>query len=267
MKNILIILFVFLFLTGCSSNKKYKFVKEIKLVGMNPISTAIGKTGIWVSDSKNNRIIKINENGKTLEEFNGFKRPMHISLFNGKVYIPEYLNDSIKVIDNNKILPFNLGIKPNAPGGIDVSGSLIAVADFYNHRIIVKNEDSTYTFGNKGHNKGELFYPTDVKIVNSKIIVADAYNNRAQVFNREGNFINIIGENDSIKVATGIDANEKIISITNSGNNRVIIYNWNGKRIDTLTKSLNYPVDVLINNHNILITNFHKGSISVFGKD
>ena len=167
---------------------------------------------------------------------------MHISFFKGKVYVPEYLNDSIKVISNSKVLPFNLGIKPNAPAGIDVSGSLIAVADFYNHRIIVKDGDSTYTFGKKGHKNGELFYPTDVKIINNKIVVADAYNNRVQVFNREGKFISAIGEKDSIKVATGIDANENKIFVTDSGNDRVLIYNWKGKRIGTLTKRKTYNI-------------------------
>lgn len=265
MKNIIIILLGFLFLAGCSNNnKEYKFVKEIKLEGMNPISIAADGTGIWVSDSKNNRIIKINGNGKILEEFNGFKRPMHISLFNGKVYIPEYLIDSIKVIGNGKVLPFNLGIKPNAPAGIDVSNSLIAVADFYNHRIIVRNKDSTYTIGRKGHKNGELFYPTDVKIVKDKIVVADAYNNRVQVFNREGKFISAIGEKDSIKVATGIDANENKIFVTDSGNDRVLIYNWKGKKIGTLTKSLSYPIDVFIDRDELLISNFYKGTISVY---
>ncbi len=264
MKNIIIVLLGFLFLAGCGNNKNYKFVKEIDLSGMKPISAAVGENGIWVSDSKNNRIIKINESGKILEKFNGFKRPMHISLFEGKVYIPEYLIDSIKVISKGKILTFQLGIKPNAPAGIDVTDSFTAVADFYNHRLIVKSKDSTYTIGRKGHNNGELFYPTDVKIVKDKIVVADAYNNRVQVFDRGGKFISVIGDKDSIKVATGIDADENEIFVTDSGNNRVLIYNWKGKRIGTLTKSLSYPIDIFIGKDKILISNFHKGTISIY---
>jgi len=145
-----------------------------------------------------------------------------------------------------------------------VSGSFTAVADFYNHRIIVKNDSGTYTFGKKGHKNGELFYPTDVKIINNKIIVADAYNNRVQVFNREGKFISTIGEKDSINVATGIDADANEIFVTDSGNNRVLIYNWNGKRIATLTKSLNYPIDVFIAKDKLYISNFHVGNIAVY---
>ncbi len=264
MKNLIIILLGFLFLAGCSNNKEYKFVKEINLEGMKPISAAVGEDGIWVSDSKNNRIIKINESGKIREEFNGFKRPMHISMFKGKVYIPEYLNDSIKVIGNGKVLPFNLGIKPNAPAGIDVSDSFTAVADFYNHRIIVKNADSTYTIGRKGHKNGELFYPTDVKIIKDKIVVADAYNNRIQVFDREGKFISTIGDKDSIKVATGIDADKEKIIVTDSGNNRVLIYNWEGKRLNSLTENFNYPIDAIIGNDMLIIPSFHSGKVSFF---
>jgi DNA-binding beta-propeller fold protein YncE len=84
------------------------------------------------------------------------------------------------------------------------------------------------------------------------------------VFNREGKFISVIGDKDSIKVATGIDADENEIFVTDSGNNRVLIYNWKGKRIGTLTKSLNYPIDIFIDRDKILISNFHKGSISIY---
>ncbi len=267
MKNIVIAVLSLLLLISCSSrNKKYEYSKKIILKGMNPISIAVGKNGIWVSDSKNNQIVKINENGKVLSRYTGFKRPMHISIFNRKVFVPEYLNDSIKVIENGKVLPLALSIKPDAPGGIDVNGRLIVIADFYHHRIIVKNGNNTFTFGKKGHNAGELFYPTDVKIINDKIVVADAYNNRVQIFSVKGKFLKVIGEKDSIKVATGIDADKSKIVVTDSGNNRVIIYDWQGNKIQVLTQSLNYPIDAAIDNDKILISNFHVGSIVVYDK-
>ncbi|GBD91343.1 NHL repeat protein [bacterium BMS3Abin04] len=264
MKKTAVILLSLLLLSGCSQNKRYEYYKEIKLAGMNPISTAVGENGIWVSDSKNNEIVLINEKGKISKRYKDFKRPMHISLFEGKVFVPEYLSDSIKVISNGKVLPLNLSIKPDAPGGIDVNDSLIAIADFYNHRIIFKTKSKTFTFGKKGHNAGELFYPTDVKIVKDKIVVADAYNNRVQIFSVKGKFIKAIGERDKIKVATGIDADENKIIVTDSGNNRVIIYDWNGNKIEELTKNLNYPIDATIDGNKLFICNFHVGSIAVY---
>lgn len=267
MKNLVIAVLSLLLLISCSSrDKKYEYQKEIKLKGMNPISATVDEDGIWVSDSKNNEIVKINENGKVLSRYRGFKRPMHISLFNRKVFVPEYLNDSIKVIENGKVLLFTLSIKPDAPGGIDVSGTLIVIADFYNHRIIVKNGNNIFTFGKKGHNAGELFYPTDVKIVNDKIVVADAYNNRVQIFSVKGKFLKVIGEKDKIKVATGIDANESKIIVTDSGNNRVIIYDWDGNKTAVLKKNLKYPIDAAIDGDMLYVCNFHVGSIAVYVK-
>ena len=264
MKLLISALLIIIVLSGCDTNKKYLFDKTIDLNGMNPISSVIVDDQIFISDSKNNRIVEINENGKIIKSYPGFKRPMHISAFQGKVFIPEYLNDSIKIIENGKTIPFELSIIPSAPGGIDVNNKLTAIADFYNHRIIIKSKNDTYTFGKKGHKVGELFYPTDVKIVNDKIVIADAYNNRVQIFSVEGKFLKAIGEKDNIKVATGVDADENKIIVTDSENSRVLIYNWEGTKIAELTQNLKYPIDVTINGDKLFVCNFHAGNIAIF---
>ncbi len=266
MKQFILALLSIIILSGCSSDKNYQFEKAIELKGMNPISLVFVGNKMFVSDSKDNKIVEMNENGKVLMSYTGFKRPMHISTFRDKIFIPEYLNDSIKVIDNGKIITFDLEIVPSAPGGIDVTDNLFAVTDFYNHRIIVKSNNETYVIGKKGHNEGELFYPTDVKIVNDKIVVADAYNNRVQIFSVEGKFLKIIGDKDKIKVATGVDADENKIIVTDSEKNRVLIYNWEGIKIDELTQNLKYPIDVTISDNNLFISNFHIGTIVVYKK-
>jgi DNA-binding beta-propeller fold protein YncE len=255
-----------LLFAGCSTNKEYKFVQEISLNGMKPISIAVAEDGIWISDSENNRVVKIDDTGKIINEFDGFRRPMQIGLANGKLYVPEYLTDSIKVIIDDKVIPFNLGMKPDAPAGIDADTSIVAVADFYNHRIIIKDKKGTYTFGSKGHKKGELFYPTDVKIIEDKIFVADAYNNRVQVFSKKGKAISVIGDKDTLKVASGVDADENNIFVTDSNNNRVLVYDWEGNRIQTLTQNISYPIDVVLNKDKLYISNFHKGTISIYEK-
>jgi len=265
-KIIIMMMLGILLFAGCSTNREYRFVREINLNGIKPLSIAVAEDGIWISDSENNRVVKVDDNGKIINEFDGFRRPMQIGLANGKLYIPEYLTDSIKVIIDDKVIPFNLGIKPDAPAGIDADTSIIAVADFYNHRIIIKDKKETYTFGSKGHKKGELFYPTDVKIIEDKIIVADAYNNRVQVFSKKGKAILVIGDKDSLKVASGVDADEDEIFVTDSNNNRVLIYDWEGKRLQTLTQNISYPIDVNLNKNKLFISNFHKGTISIYEK-
>lgn len=111
-----------------------------------------------------------------------------------------------------------------------------------------------------------MFYPTDVKIIGDKIVVADAYNNRVQVFSKKGKAISVIGEKDTLKVASGIDADENKIFVTDSNNNRVLVYDWEGNRLQTLTQNINYPIDVVLYKNKLFISNFHKGTISIYEK-
>ncbi len=265
MKKIFLFVVGLLLIAGCNTKRGFKFDKLIKIDNSGPVGIAGGNGYLWISDSKNNRILKTDLSGNILETFDGFARPMHLSWFDGKLYVPEYLTDSIKILNNNgEIDALSVSISPEAPGGIDVNKSLIAIADFYNHRIIVKSGDNTFAFGTKGHNSGELFYPTDVKIAKGKIIVADAYNNRIQIFTSKGKHLSTIGENDGIKVASGVEANSDYIFVSDSENNRVLIYDWKGTKIFELTENLKYPIDIFATRHNLFVSNFHGSSISVF---
>jgi len=156
---------------------------------------------------------------------------MHFSLYNSTVYVPEYLTDKIKIINGNRIEEYPLKEKPDAPAGVYVNDSLIAVVNFYNHRIILQDENEVVIIGNKGHKEEELYYPIDVALVNDKIYVADAYNYRVQVFDYDGNSLKIIGDRDKINVATGIEVTDDNIFITDFEGNRILIYDLNGKLI------------------------------------
>ena len=64
--------------------------------------------------------------------------------------------------------------KPDAPSSVSVLDNAIAVADFYNNRIIYTNGDEDRTFGEEGMDDGQLNYPTDVQFAHDQIYVADA---------------------------------------------------------------------------------------------
>jgi len=102
---------------------------------------ALVKTGddIWFSDPENFRLLKIDLNGKVLDSITRIKRPMNIDFDNGKLYIPEFLSDTIWIYENGDKRPLDLCAKPKAPAGLAAKGDTIAVADFYNHRIITPN--------------------------------------------------------------------------------------------------------------------------------
>ena len=153
--------------------------------------------------------------------------------------------------------------KPDAPAGVFVNDSLIAVVDFYNHRIILQDENEVMIIGKEGHNKGELYYPTDVALVNDKIYVADAYNNRVQVFDYNGNVLKVIGNKDKINVATGIEVTDDNIFVTDFEGNRILIYDLNVKLIHIINEHLNKPTEISVSNYTIYVSNYAGSSISV----
>ena len=166
------------FLSSCQFSEEWVLEKAISLENVKPIGLVGSNQNLWISDVAHNRIVKTDLEGKVIEEYLDIERPMHIALHQSRIYVPEYTTDTIKVIADGKTEVLPLDEKPDAPGGIAVSDKIIAVADFYNHRIIVQTADATITFGKEGHNPEELYYPTDVDIHGGKIFVADAYNNR-----------------------------------------------------------------------------------------
>ena len=154
--------------------------------------------------------------------------------------------------------------KADAIGGVAVKGALTAVADFYNHRIILQQDNKTTTFGIEGHGDGELYYPTDVEIKNDLIYVADAYNNRVQSFNLNGDFVKVIGWNENIKVATGVKVTDTNIIIADFDGSRILIYNLEDELKQILSDQFNQPTDIELIGNTMFIANYKGEFISVF---
>lgn len=251
-------------LFSCQSSEEWVFEKEISLKNITPIGLVATNQNLWISDVANSRIVKTDLEGKVIEEYSDIERPMHIALHQSRIYVPEYTTDTIKVIADGKTEVLPLDEKPDAPGGIAVSDKIIAVADFYNHRIIVQTADATITFGKEGHNPGELYYPTDVEIHGGKIFVADAYNNRIQVFDLAGNHLQVIGEKDNIQVATGIGIGLNQVFVTDFEGNRLLVYDLNGVLKQILEVGLDKPSDLIILAGQLLVVNYGKNALAVF---
>lgn len=262
------------FLISCNDSKKTKsdtnkvqweIKQTIKLPQkVRPLSIAIENDEIWLSDPENNRLIKINRKGELLDSITNLERPMNIDLKDGKLYIPEYLSDKVLVMTKNSKDSLSLVNQLNAPASVDISTSQIAIADFYNHRIVVRNQDKELVFGDKGSQNGQFHYPTDVKLYENEIYVADAYNNRVQVFDNAGVFKRIIGADAGINVASGLDVTERTIAITDQENNRVLIFDFEGNLVQILTDKINYPTDVFLIGDELWVTNFKINELTIF---
>ncbi len=262
-----LLIFIFVFnglLTQCQSDSNWVFYKIIYLENISPIGIASEDSTLWISDPENNSIIQLGSTGTVLKKYSDFQRPMHIAVHNHIVYVPEYLSDQIKLILMDSIKYLQIHTCIDGPSAIDIRDNLIAIADFYNHKIVLVENGKTTLIGEKGNRHGELYYPTDVAIKNDLIYVGDAYNNRIQVFDKLGHFQQIIGEFDDIQVATGIYVSNDHIFVTDFYGNRVLIYDLKGNLIEVLSEQLNGPTDIIIQNNQLYICNYNSQSITIY---
>mgnify|MGYP000312501283 CR=1 FL=1 len=262
-KTILAILWVgtILFL-ACSSSSKWSFQNKIFLTDISPIGIAADGDFLWLSDVAGNQLIKIDTDGNILQEHKSVQRPMHIAIFQSKLYVPEFERDTIRIIDHQDRQNLPLGKPLDAPAAVAVKGNDVAIADFYNHRIVIKQKEQTSIIGKEGHQKGELYYPTDAAWYDSQLYVADAYNNRIQVFDEQGQVLRIIGENDNIQVATGLTVANEQLFVSDFESNRILIYNIKGELLQIISsEALNKPIDIEVVGNIMWVVNHEDGAL------
>jgi len=171
------------------------------------------------------------------------------------------------VLEGDMIKSFSIDASFDAPAAIDINGSTLAVADFYNHRILLSQDGEISSIGVEGHEDGKLYYPTDVKIYGDKIFVADAYNNRVQVFDKAGQSVKIIGWQEGIDVATGIEVFDDRLFVTDFHGNRVLIYDIQGRLLKVFSDQFDGPTDILVINDHMYVANYKGGYITVYRKE
>ncbi len=257
---------------------EWQFEKTIDLDGINPIGIALDGNDIFLSDGDHNRIVKLSDSGEVLQMMEGYNRPMHIDfgeasylitddgittdlLKERALFIPEYGRDSIAVMRDNHVSYMVLNDSLDAPAGVSVYKNEIAIADFYNNRILYYNGEAWISIGTEGKALGELSYPTDVQLTSDYIYVADAYNHRGHVFDKSGKAVSFIGEDQNINAATGLYVTDEEILITDFENSRILIFNLKHKLQQILETGIHKPTDVIIGNDVLYVTNYQKGEL------
>ncbi len=253
-------------MTSCHSYKPWSLRTQVSLKGISPIGITQLNDHLWISDGDHNRMVKATLNGQILDTIYGFDRPMHIASYDGKLYVPNYGSDNIVILEKGLVTDtLHLNDSLDAPSGISILGDEIAIADFYNHRILFFNGIKWLPIGREGHEKGELYYPTDVQLFKDKIYVADAYNNRIQIFNKNGQSIQTIGEDDNMNASTGIFiANENELYVTDFEHNKVKVYNGEGKLIQRLQLSLEKPIDLIKTAKGLMVINYKGKTLNIY---
>ncbi len=251
-------------LISCQTEKEWQFEEIIQLNDIKPLGIIVTDEQMWLTDVDRNRMIMTDLKGNLVETYPDLLRPMHIVLKEGKIYIPEFLRDTITILEGEHLIAMPLDIELDAPAGIDVMGNTASIVDFYNYRLILIYDGQTIIIGKNGHADGEFNYPTDVALFEDKIFVADAYNNRVQVFDYNGQVLKVIGWKENIRVATGLAVGPNRIYITDFHGNRVLMYDFNGTLLKIFTDHFDKPTDIFIHNNRMFVANYGGDFISVF---
>lgn len=124
-----------------------------------------------------------------------------------------------------------------SPGGVSTNEfGEIAVADYFNNRVQVFDENGKFRFqfGKKGHDNGQFQCPAGLAYTkDNNIAVLDSRNYRVQIFDRTGIFLFKFGKHGSKQGELGraegisVDTSGNII-ITEVDNNRVQVFWPNG---------------------------------------
>ncbi|WP_299767410.1 NHL repeat-containing protein [uncultured Dokdonia sp.] len=245
--------------------KSWQLSKTIPITGINAIGMAITSEGFWLSDGDHNRLVLIDNEGKTIKTIDSLERPMHIDGAEEILYVPQYGNDEVSVFTNGEKKTLFLLDSLDAPAGVSSYKQEKAIADFYNNRILYSNDGKKFiSFGKEGKATGDFYYPTDVQITENHIWVADAYNNRIQVFDKQGTFLKVIGVDQKMNAATGIFVTSTEVFVTDFENDRVLVFNHDGVLQQELSKGVEKPIEVIQHQGQLFVSNYRKSELLVF---
>ncbi|WP_338350804.1 NHL repeat-containing protein [Nonlabens tegetincola] len=271
MKLIYVLLSVVLL--GCSQQPvetEWTYEKSISLDGINPIGLVSDDDQYILSDGDHNRVVKVDHTGEITQTIGEFERPMHLDYVKDKstqrLFIPEYGKDSIAVIEGTNKSYLSITDSLDAPASISMFKDEIAIADFYNHRVLYFSNGTWQSLGSEGKKLGQFYYPTDVQIMENHLYIADAYNDRAQVWTKNGEPVMEIGMNDNLKAATGIHVTATELFLTDFENDRILIYDRMGDLKQIIEKGIDKPTDVIQNDDELIIANYRKGELVFYKK-
>ncbi|MBY0485789.1 MAG: discoidin domain-containing protein, partial [Flavobacteriaceae bacterium] len=160
-----------------------------------PNGVAVDGQGIlYVTDTNNNQVLKIDSNGSSTAINYGFNGPFDVVADpSGIVYVANtYTNEILKVETNGTVSFFANGFSSPQGLGLDISGN-VYVADMYNGRIVKLDSAGSVVQIWNG-----FYYPMDVAVTASGIIyVTEPYNSSVKKIDNFGNITSLYYPNYS----------------------------------------------------------------------
>ena len=210
-----------------------------------PCGVAVdGDGNILVADFNNYRIQKFTAEGQFLAAVSGslkfdYSTDMAFNTSNNKVYVVDYGNHRVQVLNSDLTFSSTFGKKGSGKGQFDHprgiacdSTGKVYVADTDNYRIQVFTAEGKFLrmFGRRGQGRGELNYPCNVAVDTSGMVyVSEDGNHRVSVFTSEGQFVTSFGREGSgpgeFKYPRGQEVdNNGVVYVCDSYNNRVQVF-------------------------------------------
>ena len=172
---------------------------------IDPYGMAIHENMLYVADTGNYRIQVFTTTGEFMFSFGKkgasdgqFQKPYDIAIEQNMIFVTDPKNKRIQVfdLDGNFISKFSPSHDNlQYPSEITVSGDRIFLTDTIKPGIFVYDIDGNpiTEFGSKGDGEKELKTSNDLLTYENHLLVVDGKNNRIQVFDFEGNYVQMFG--------------------------------------------------------------------------
>ncbi len=219
-----------------------------------PVALACdSQNNYYVADLANNRVLKLNSNLEKIDSINGIDMPLFVYVDkDDNILVCELSSNSIKKYSPDFQLIASWGGSGSSNGEFHIPRSIVQdslgnyyVSDELNHRIQKFDNSGNFiaTYGSYGSASGQFKVQQGLSIDNNdRLYVADTYNNRIQVFQTSPSwqFLTSFGQygiynpfnyfsfqTDIFNHPRGVyvDKNTGRVAVTDSLNNRVMVYN------------------------------------------
>ena len=221
---------------------------------------------MWVTDKTNHKLVKVDLKGNILKEYH-LEGPMHLFCSDSILLVPEFTKNTIKQIRHDSISEIYLFELPNNITSVFIADSTIALTDYHNHRVLLQEKGKVTILGNSGFKQIEICYPTDVKLYEDNIYVSEGKNNRIWVFKRNGEVVDIFGDDQEIGLAAGMHITSTRLYVADYASDKILLYNHSGRLKHEISEFISGPTDVTSNEEQLFIVNHKSKDISIFSKE
>ena len=253
------------------------------LIFSGPVSILPNNDGtFWVTAYNTNELLKINLNGLVLNRItgplNGFDRPLDIiALKNGSLLLSESAGNRLSLLDSKGFFQKYIGTKGRKVGEMvgpqylaEDDYGRIYVTDFGNRRVDVFDAEGNglFYFGTKTTSFVGLKCPTGIAVYNDSIFVADEDKGCIYEFDRSGNFIRQLVEDNTFKKPEAIKIYQQGLLVCDQ--NKLIGVEADTGALFEYARTGNAPSRVTTAiedvNNNVIVSDFLSNEIYIMSK-